>query len=266
LIGGIVGNIVCVIGDLHIGSTTALSTPQFSIHTGRADETQTVHATKAQEWIYTCWTDYWKYVDTLAYEGGKKRKHRIIVICLGDVVDGNHHHTNQIMHEVADQAQLALDILQPVKDHADKFYGILGTEVHAGNNDDTEQAIYRTLQADAVDYQLTLNVDGCVIDVAHHSPMASLPNMYKILADYGDTQRPRYIIRGHRHVITDTGEEHPDTRMIITPSWQLKTTFGWKVATTRRSDIGGLIINNGIMDTSKLRYRAAPDRRVIINV
>lgn len=258
------GSVVAIISDLHAGSTTAISTPQFEIHTGRTDETQIAQATKAQEWIYDCWLDYWKYVWKLAAPSGTKL-HRIIIICLGDVIDGNHHSTNQIMHEVQDQAKLALDILQPVRDMADKFYGVLGTEAHSGNNNDSEHHIYQALDCDMYDHQITLNVDGIVIDAAHHSPAASLPAMYKIIADY-EGNRPRYIIRGHRHIVTDTGEADRATRMIVCPSWQLRTSYAWKVDQRRRADIGGLIINNGVMDTSKLRYTATPDERRVINV
>lgn len=225
-----------------------------------------VDATPAQKWLNGSWLDFWRYVWQLAAPEGKKI-HRIVSIHTGDVIDGNHHGTNQIMHEVEDQVKLALDMLQPIRDMSDRMYGILGTEAHAGNSHGAERGIYRTLQVDQYDYQLTLNIDGCILDVAHHSPMATLPAMYKIIADYDEGQpRPRYILRGDRHVVTDTSEEDRSTRMMILPSWQLKTSFGQKVSTVRRSDIGGLIINDGIVDTSKLRYRAAPDRRVVINV
>jgi hypothetical protein len=170
------------------------------------------------------------------------------------------------MHEVTDQIKLALDLLHPVRAMSDRFYGIYGTEGHAGNNNDSEHGLYSALECDLSDHQLTLNIDGTIIDAAHHSTLASLPAMYKIIADYENLQRPRYIVRGHRHLVSDTGEEDRSTRMIVCPSWQLKTSFAWRVDQRRRSDIGGLIIRDGQMDTSKLRYMAQPDERRIVNV
>jgi hypothetical protein len=257
--------IIAVISDLHIGSSVALCPPKFEIHSGRADETQVVEATKAQMWLWASWCDYWRYVWQLASEGGEKKKHRIIVICLGDVIEGNHHASNQNIPEIQDQVAVAMQILQPVKDMSDAFFGVMGTEAHAGTNNDTEHGIYRTLEATEYDYQLTLNIDGVLIDAAHHSAAPGINPLMRILADYPASSRPNYILRGHRHVIVDTGANHPDTRMITCPSWQLKTSYGWRVDQRRRADIGGLIINRGIMDMSRSRYQAQPDERRIIN-
>jgi hypothetical protein len=257
--------IIAIFGDPHIGGSTALSTPTYSIHTGRADETTVCYANSGQNWLWSNWQDYWAHIYRLACDGHKHKTQPIVTICLGDLIDGNHHGTSQIMPEVQDQVALALDILQPIRDMSDKFYGVLGTEAHAGNNHDIEHQIYRTLQADAFDYQLTLSIDGKVIDVAHASPMASLPAMYRIIGDYENLPRPDYIIRGHRHLVTDTGLEDRYTRMIVCPSWQLKTSYAKTLSNAnRRSDIGGIIINNGILDVSRLRYMAAPDERKII--
>jgi len=78
---------------------------------------------------------------------------------------------------------------------------------------------------------------------------------------------PNYIWRGHRHVIDDSGNKLPGTRAISLPSWQLKTSFGWRAsANTVRSDIGGYIVVDGLLDDSKARYKGQPDQRRIIVV
>jgi hypothetical protein len=79
---------------------------------------------------------------------------------------------------------------------------------------------------------------------------------------------PNFIWRGHRHVIDDSGNKLPGTRAISLPSWQLKTSFGWRAsANTVRSDIGGYIVVDGnIIDDSRSRYRGQPDQRKIIVV
>jgi hypothetical protein len=43
---------VAIIGDTHIGGTTAISPPEFEIHTGRKDETQLAAAEGAVVALY----------------------------------------------------------------------------------------------------------------------------------------------------------------------------------------------------------------------
>jgi len=259
-------SIVAIVGDLHIGGSTALSTPKFEIHTARPDEIQVCDASKTQEWLHTCWLEYWAYVRGLLEYKGNRRKNKLIVICLGDLLDGNHHGSNQIMHEVADQVSMALSILQPIREMADRFYGILGTEAHSGQNHDTEHGLYRSLECDAYGPQLTLDIDGCIIDVAHQRGAASLPNLYRTLASHTGGTRPRYVIGAHLHTVTDTGEADPQSRMVVNSCWQLPTSYGIRFQPGKRSDIGGLIINAGRLDTSRLRYYGEANERKVIKV
>ena len=82
------GYVIAVIGDTHIGSSTALSPLQFTIHNRNTLEEQATHANRLQEWLHECWVDYWDYVFHLCGKGKKGK--RLIVIHLGDVIDGNH--------------------------------------------------------------------------------------------------------------------------------------------------------------------------------
>ena len=97
--------IIAVIGDTHIGSSTALSPLKFTIHNRATLEEQVTYANRLQEWLYECWIDYWSYVYHLCGKGKKGK--RLIVIHLGDVIDGNHHGSNQLVQEVEDQVQMA---------------------------------------------------------------------------------------------------------------------------------------------------------------
>ena len=51
---------------------------------------------------------------------------------MGDILDGVHHGNTQLIPEIEDQKELAMRILEPVRNMANQFYGILGTEAHAG--------------------------------------------------------------------------------------------------------------------------------------
>jgi len=97
--------IIAIIGDTHIGSSTALSLLQLTIHNRATLEEQVTYANRLQEWLNECWVDYWDYVYHLCGKGKKGK--RLIVIHLGDVIDGNHHGSSQLIQEVEDQVQMA---------------------------------------------------------------------------------------------------------------------------------------------------------------
>ncbi len=267
--------ITAIIGDMHIGGNTALAPDEFEIHTRDGLEQQTVRANLLQLWLLRNWENYWDYVRELA--GGKRRKYRLVVICMGDVIDGNHHGTPQIVHEVADQINIAINLLAPVVESCDAFYGILGTGVHVGAAGTDEAAIYRALNATEYAQQLTLEIDGVVHDFAHHPGGASRKSWTssaanvgaEVMLDYAAVgmRPPDYVWRGHNHVIDDSGLKLPGTRVLFTPSWQLKTEFGWRVSSNRiRSDIGGFIMDGDKLNTERSRYRGQPDGRRVIKV
>ena len=77
---------------------------------------------------------------------------------------------------------------------------------------------------------------------------------------------PDFVIRGHRHIIDDSGLKIPGMRAISLPSWQLRTSYGHRVSPTVRSDIGGLIFVDGVLDDSKMRYKGQPDEMRIIKI
>jgi len=257
------GTLLVVLSDTHIGSSTAVSPLKFVVHNRSENEAQVMEANRLQKWLYANWIDFFDYVKS------KSKKHRIIVAHLGDVIDYNHHGSTQLVQEVGDQVVMAKELLQPYRDIADKFIGILGTAVHAGTDHAVEADLYRQLGADFIEQQMTINLDGVLVDLAHHgragfrpwtSSAASLAS--EIMLDYAQSGMPlpNFIFRGHLHVMDDSGSKFENTRLIQCPSWQLKTTYANRVAgNTRRSDIGAVILNDGKLDLSHARYRGQPD-------
>lgn len=265
------GSVLAVISDTHVGSSTALAPLEFNVHSRNDFEVQVTKANKLQKWLYECWTDYWDYVFKLA------KKKRLIVVHVGDLIDGVHHNSLQVMNEVTDQAEAFLELMLPIVAKADAFYGILGTAPsHAGQENSTEAQLYRDLGAIEFGQTLTLDIDGTIHDFAHHGRAGSRPwtsgaaNLAtEVIMDYAaqGLPMPNYIWRGHNHRIDDSGNKLYGTRSIALPSWQLKTTYGWRVsANTTRSDIGGYIVVDGLLDDSKSRYKGQPDQRKIIIV
>lgn len=265
------GSVLAIISDTHVGSSTALAPLEFNVHSRSENEVQVTHANKLQKWLYGCWTDYWDHVFSLA------KKRRLIVVHVGDCIDGLHHNSLQVMNEVEDQAKAFLELMMPIVAKADAFYGILGTAPsHGGQDNSIEAQLYRELGAVEFGHVLTLSIDGKIHDFAHHGRAGARPwtssaaNLAtEVVVDYA-TQGlplPNYIWRGHNHRIDDSGSKLPGARSISLPSWQLKTTFGYRVASnTVRSDIGGYIVVDGLLDDSKARYKGQPDQRKILVV
>ena len=262
------GTVLVVLSDSHVGSSTAVSPLRYTVHNRSSYEAQTMEANRLQKWLYANWIDFFDYVKS------KARKHRIIVAHLGDVIDYNHHGSTQLVQEVGDQVEMAKTLLMPYREIADKFIGILGTAAHAGADHATEVSLYQELKADFIEQQMTIDIDGVLVDLAHHgragfrpwtSSAASLAS--EIMLDYAQSGMPlpNYIFRGHLHVMDDSGSKFENTRLIQCPSWQLRTTYANRVAgNTRRSDIGGVLLNDGKLDLSKARYRGAPDGRKVV--
>jgi hypothetical protein len=269
------GTITAIVSDTHIGGNTALSLHEWNCDTGliNTDGTpmmQKYQATIAQDWIYECWLDYWAHVKTLA---GKKN--RIVVIHLGDVIDGDHRNNNQAMPNISDQKNMAVEILKPVSNMADSFYVFRGTQWHTGAIAGDETMVAQELGATSL-WEAIVDVDGVLMDCAHHGRAGSrlwyslaggiaIDAISDAVTDVPARQIPRYVFRGHMHRIDDSGEKIPGTRALTLPSWQLKTEFGHQVGAGRRTDIGGVIVlPDGSLDLSKLRYFAAPGHRKVV--
>jgi hypothetical protein len=266
-------SVVAIFGDTHIGSTTGLCPPKFTIHNEAPGETQIVNHNSTQSCTWEFWENYWRYIDTLVYQGRKRKQKRLVCLFLADMIDGNHHGTRQIIQDVGDQMQVAIDVMQPIVDRADYFYAVNGTVAHAGSE---EVAIYKHL---GIEYAQTLmiEVDNKIHDIAHHgrvggrtwtSQAASIATEVIVDCAISKVDLPNFIWRGHCHVIDDSGNKIEGTRAISVPSWQLKTSYAHGIPTVvnRRSDIGGYIVNGGILDESRSRYHGEADERRIIKL
>jgi hypothetical protein len=259
--------IIAAVTDTHCGGTTALAPAEYITKEG-----QTIQASKAQNWIEASWLDYWDWVKTETGIRGKHRKNKLVVLHLGDAIDGNHHKTTQILPDIGDQQDMFCELFRPIVAMADEVIFCYGTEPHVGPNSRDEKRICDELGIRNQGYYLTLDLDGLTFDLAHHGRAGGKPwtssaagFAAEVCQDYIEEGRkpPRYILRGHHHHIDDSGEKLPHTRYIALPAFQLRTAFGWKVG-QGRSDIGGLLFINGEPSFKKARYTAAPGGRTIV--
>lgn len=262
-------HIVALISDTHSGGMTALAPAEFV-----TAEEQVIQASPAQGWLRSCWVDFWDHVKTLAGIRGKHRKRKLVVAFLGDAVDGLHHGNVQMLPEIVDQQNMFIELFKPVVEMADLTLFCYGTDAHAGPAAQYEKAICRELGIQRAGYNLTLDVDGVVCDLAHHGRAGGRPwtsagagFAAQVAYDYIESglRPPRYVFRGHAHTIEDSGERLACTRYVGLPSWQLRTSYGFKVG-QGRADVGGIILQDGVVSFAHARYTAAPGQREIIRV
>ena len=250
-----------VLGDTHIGSTLAVMKPNYTDLEGNTHKPN-----KLQKWIWDQWR---RMEDDVAKAVGKDK---FAILHMGDVIEGNHHHSTQIVTaDVADQPLMAFEVLDPLFSKAEKAFMVQGTECHTKN---TEQAIARRLGCtpdpatnkyawDA----LVVDMNGNRIHAAHHVGTTARPylessqygptiNSERLWCDRQGERSPDHIFRAHRHVY---GHFEDDAgAMTITPAWQGLTRFGRKVVAGAKVTVGAVLLSwddEGEYRTRKFLYK-----------
>lgn len=224
--------LVLVISDLHVGSTVGLWPKGFVSNEGNP-----IGQNKFQEWLWECWEDM------LVWAQKTIGKDQFDVVVNGDLVDGIHHRTLQVMTpDVSDQTDAVRQVLGFLAETSNKLHIIKGTECHSRND---EIRLGRALGAtkDPANNQnawdnLDLDVGGTLYNFAHHISATArtyleasahsimLGNMSHARARVGKPV-PKVMVRAHRHRhgIWDDGNQIS----VITGAWQGLTRYGYRV-------------------------------------
>lgn len=255
--------VLSVTSDHHCGSTVGLCPPEKI----GLDDGGFYEPSPAQKFIWSCWEDYWLKVRAAR----KEHRAELYVVLNGDLFDGDHHGTPQIVSpNLEGQNYIAHRAFggdkrrgSPLEDaKPDHLFIVRGTEAHVGPQGATEEAFARSLHAIPDEstssrpiwswWRLQLELNGTLVDFQHHGRMGSRPwteqNVVSNLAAqifYEHARKklrhPDIAFRSHHHQWADTHRHHP-TRVIQTPAWQLKTAYAHKVAPESLADIGGIIV------------------------
>lgn len=190
------------------------------------------------------------------------------VLFNGDVVDGVHHNsTTQISQNLEDQAEIFFACLAPVKRaKLRRIFMVRGTEAHVGKSGVDEERIAKRLGTPVNEsgqhawYDAWIRVGGNLVHALHHigttgstaretsAVNAELVAEFTEALQWGD-EPPQAIVRSHRHRYSEV--RLPTKRgfaiAVVTPGWQLKTPFSWKIAGARLSppQFGGLVFRQG---------------------
>ncbi len=248
--------VIAVTSDLHCRSTVALCPP----HQIALDDGGFYSPSKPQKWLWGRWLTYWDRVKEVA--GGANLR----LVFNGDMVDGNHHGTAQLISGLAtvERDVLSQCLEVPLDLKPDAIFIIRGTETHVGKSGSVEEGVGRSLRNNGHPVQREFGTGnaswwGCQMDVhgkrlsfAHHGRMGQRPwtkpnvvmNLaFQIWVEHltREERPPDIAVRSHLHQFMDTYDVHK-VRLIQMPAWQLHTAYTHKIVPESRADIGGIII------------------------
>lgn len=276
---GTVRNLV-VISDTHCGCRLGLMPP----NPVRLDGGGTYSPSDFQRKMYGYWREFWETWIPKATHGEP-----FDLVHNGDAIDGVHHRsTTQISHNIEDQVRIAEAVLAPVvakcKATGGTYYHIRGTEAHVGQSGEYEERLARNLKAKPNDEGQYARFDlwkrvggksGPLVHLLHHigttasaahessAVNAELSALFNQSGRWAQ-EPPDYIVRSHRHrsiaVALDGAKGY--IAAIVTPAWQGKTPFTWKIPGARVTEpqIGGILIRVGDEEHHYRRWVRSFDR------
>ena len=234
------------LSDLQTNSTVGLCPPVVNF-----DDGGTYHYSKLQRQL---WYDYLGFRDRLK---SAKSDGELYLVFNGDLHDGDHHQTSQIItRNPATMQNIAADVIDPLAQIANKMFLVRGTEAHVGKSASMEEDIAKDFNFEKNGkkrswWHLVSRFKGHWFDIAHHTSMGSTPvgkgNAANKLAvetifEYANRGQkpPDYVIRSHVHRHSDSYDNYI-TRAIILPCWQYGTAFVHRIAPGKLATIGGMI-------------------------
>lgn len=269
-----------VVSDTHAGCRLALLHPDGIALDGGGLYLPSEFQRKMWSW----WEEFWgEWVPKVT------RGEPFDLVHNGDAIEGVHHRsTTQISHNLEDQQRIAEAVLAPVvaqcKASGGTYYHIRGTEAHVGQTGEFEERLARTLGAKPnhegqhARWDLWKRVGserGPLVHLLHHvgttgsaAHEASAVNA-ELTAEYVEAARwgrqpPDFIVRSHRHrsIAVDLNSARGYAAAIVTPAWQGRTPFAFKIPGARISEpqVGGVMIREGSEEFYYRRWVKTFDR------
>lgn len=256
-----------VVSDLHCGGTTALLPPGFKTLEG-----QEIGQSLLQKWLWEQWLRLQS--DAMAIVGDSP----FVLIVNGDCIDGNHHHTKQIISpDENDHVQAFLKTIRPLATKADKVLMSEGTEVHTRNSEHSIADILGAMPDETTGKpcwgRIDIEIQKSRSVFFHHMPTTSrawlrtnalgamLANE-QLEAARADETLPVVLGMAHRHT-PDSIQCNYGTAFVTAP-WQLTTRYGGRVVPSARFIVGGAVVDytESKPRLHQLTYRPAPAKPV----
>lgn len=255
--------IIVFSGDDHCGHPFALT------HTEPwTDVNQTTHKPNAlQDAIWQHWESCWRQV------GEMRRGARLIIVRMGDSVEGIHHGTTQLdtarrIEQEAIAVRVWRDALKMANFRAghDRLLGVVGTSDHVGPAGESDERVLRALTHSDGDGRLTaerlrFSVNGTSFEAWHKGPRPGGRDWTRLNAiqstlrsyAYGSLKagrKPtRYYLWGHWHqfapgLITDD-DGGIVSEGIVCPAQKLKDEYVYSLAANGLANVGLVIFTVG---------------------
>lgn len=246
--------VIAVTSDQHARSTVGLCAPQgVAFNDGGHYQ-----PSKAQLWMWDIWLEGWERVG----ETAAKANAPVWWINNGDLVDGDHHNTPQIVSRSSIQErEIVRGILDiPLSLSPERIFFTRGTSAHVGQEGSSEESIARALSDDwpvewcpepesASWYNLMMECEGLFIDALHTGRTGyrtwTSQNATELLAWDIVTERvkgreriPDIAIRSHIHRCYKSSPDSCPLRVIQTPAFQLKTGWAHNKVPETLADVG----------------------------
>ncbi len=264
---------IIVFSDIHAGSKLGLMPPEVIL-----DEGIIVRQSPLQRKLWKMWDEF-----NNIYIPEWTKGEDYVIVNNGDSIDGDHHDTSTtITRNLNDQVKIAYQILKPLidKPNCKGYFQIRGTEAHVGKSAQYEEQLAKMLNAKPTSkdkYKIYSRWDlwlrmggGSLIHFTHHvgntnSAAYESTAVYKELVEAFNEagrwhdQAPDVCVRSHRHRQMEI--RIPTKRgygiSLVTPAWQLKTPFTYKLGLGRSStpQIGGYLIREGDEDAVFTRFK-----------
>ncbi|MHB9006530.1 MAG: hypothetical protein ACYDC1_06320 [Limisphaerales bacterium] len=256
-----------VVSDTHCGCRFGLIHPDgATLDGGDGEEPAHYRPSRQQRTIHGWWEEFWNEWVPQATKGEP-----YAVVINGDAIEGVHHRaTSQISHNLQDQADIAEKVLRPIVAKCEgNFYMVRGTPAHVGESAVDEEALAKRLGAipneagQRARYDAWIRVGSGLVHLLHHIGTTS-SSAHETSAVHAEmiselveaarwrAEPPTAIVRSHRHsyIKTEMAAEWGMVQSIVTPAWQLKTPYAYKIsgARLRPPQFGGVIIRQGDRD------------------
>ena len=224
--------------------------------------------------------------------GAMRKSKKLIVVKLGDAIDGIHHETKELITQYLDEqreiniklTQRSLTAMNFGKD--DRLYWVAGTPVHAGEDEEKIAKDFDVTvkygKSRAVWPLLPININGVECLFFHHGASVGrgankgngLRNRLKnIRYDYMDAgeKPPEIVVTADKHQMdyqTLTNNGQIIMRGIISPAWQVKTDFTYKINAEALSKVGSVVIEitaeGEVKEPVFLTMKVEQDRKEIL--
>jgi hypothetical protein len=256
------------IQDIHGGSDVAICGPD-----GMTKDTgQTVMPSPLQRQL---WTWFEEVTSEAAELVADVRPSKVILAINGDVTDGDHHGTSQIISPLESMhVRVAHRVLTYLMDKVppDAVHMTRGTPAHVGKAGTLEEGLARVLldkgypmvedpdTTMVTSYHRRYMLGGLLVDQRHHGRMGQRAHTRDSYLVYyaqdielehrlDGVRPPDLALRAHNHVYGDSGRPHRKiTRVIAGPCWQATTEWGHRGAFETLPSIGiyAIVVDRGV--------------------